>query len=46
MDKQLAKMREEKADEIEKRNQMKDKYDKIIKEIEDQIKMLRSESGD
>ena len=40
------KTRKEKEDEIEKKEQMKRDYEKKIKDLEDQIRMLKNESGD
>jgi peptidoglycan hydrolase CwlO-like protein len=40
------KLRKEKDEEIEKREKERDKYEKQIKELEDRIRMLMSESGD
>lgn len=46
LEKDLSKVRKEKDEEIERRTLEKEKYEKKIKELEDKIRVLQSESGD
>jgi hypothetical protein len=39
-------VRKEKEDEVERREQQKRDYEKRIKDLEDQINILKNESGD
>jgi hypothetical protein len=46
LEREVIKIKREKEEEIENRLREKDKFEKIIKELEDRIGMLRNESGD
>ena len=46
LEKELIKSRRDKEDEVEKREKEKVHYEKLIKELQDEIKMLMSNSGD
>jgi len=46
LEKELGKERKEKADEIDGRKKDKDAFEMRIKELEDEVRVLKSESGD
>lgn len=46
LDKEIMRLKKQIEDEIESKETLKRDYEKRIKELEDQITMLRSESGD